>query len=59
MAIFTMGFGLHFIQLYAQVTVPKKGSYWLRTGILDGTSRKVGTMEIPLSAVVPLQRASK
>jgi VWFA-related protein len=42
------------VQLHAQLLVPAKGNYWLRTGILDRTSRKVGTMEIPLSAVVPL-----
>jgi hypothetical protein len=47
------------VQLHAQVVVPQKGNYWLRTGIFDRTSRKVGTMEIPLSAVVPLQQASK
>jgi VWFA-related protein len=47
------------VQLHAQVLVPAKGNYWLRTGILDRSSRKVGTMEIPLSAVVPLQQASK
>jgi VWFA-related protein len=35
------------------------GSYWLRTGVFDRGSRKVGTMEIPLSNVVPLQRAAK
>jgi hypothetical protein len=39
--------------------VPAKRSYWLRTGILDHGSRKVGTMEIPLSSVVPLQQAAK
>jgi VWFA-related protein len=47
------------VQLHAQLLVPAKGNYWLRTGILDRDSHKVGTMEIPLSAVVPLQQASK
>jgi VWFA-related protein len=47
------------VQLHAQLTVPAKGNYWLRTGIFDRSSRKVGTMEIPLSSVVPLQQASK
>ncbi|WP_058186613.1 VWA domain-containing protein [Terracidiphilus gabretensis] len=47
------------VQLHAQLFVPAKGHYWLRTGILDRSSHKVGTMEIPLSAVVPLQQASK
>ncbi len=47
------------VQLHAQLAVPAKGNYWLRTGILDRGSHKVGTMEIPLSAVVPLQQAAK
>jgi VWFA-related protein len=47
------------VQLHAQLFVPAKGKYWLRTGILDRSSHKVGTMEIPLSAVVPIQQASK
>jgi VWFA-related protein len=47
------------VQLHAQLAVPAKGNYWLRTGIFDRTSRKIGTMEIPLGAVVPLQKASK
>jgi len=47
------------VQLHADLAVPAKGNYWLRTGILDRGSRKVGTMEIPLGAVVPLQQAAK
>ena len=47
------------VQLHAQLAVPVKGNYWLRTGIFDRGSRKVGTMEIPLSAVVPLEQAAK
>jgi hypothetical protein len=46
------------VQLHAQLAVPK-GNYWLRTGIFDRASRKVGTMEIPLSAVKPLDTAAK
>ena len=46
------------VQLHAQLAVPR-GNYWLRTGIYDRTSRKVGTMEIPLSAVKPLDTAAK
>jgi VWFA-related protein len=38
------------LQLHGQVQVPK-GQYWLRTGIYDEGSRKVGTLEIPLSSV--------
>jgi VWFA-related protein len=47
------------VQLHAQLAVPAKGNYWLRTGIFDRGSRKVGTMEIPFSAVVPLEQAAK
>jgi len=28
-----------------------KGQYWLRIGIYDQSSAKVGTLEIPLSSV--------
>lgn len=38
------------VQLHARVAVPK-GNYWLRTGICDQGSHKVGTVEIPLSAI--------
>ena len=38
------------VQLHGAVNVPK-GDYWLRTGIYDQTTRKVGTMEIPLRLV--------
>jgi hypothetical protein len=29
------------------------GQYWLRTGVYDEGSTKVGTLEIPLAAVKP------
>ena len=38
------------VQLHGEISVPK-GQYWLRTGVYDEASRKVGTMEIPLSSV--------
>jgi VWFA-related protein len=38
------------VHLHADVDVPK-GQYWLRTGIYDEDSRKVGTMEVPFSSV--------
>lgn len=38
------------IPLHADVAAPK-GNYWLRTGIYDANSGKVGTLEIPLAAV--------
>lgn len=45
------------VQLRGEIAVPQKGNYWLRTGIYDKSSHKVGTMEIPLSAVKPVQTA--
>jgi hypothetical protein len=42
------------VQLHAEIAVPK-GQYWLRTGVYDQASHKVGTMEIPLAAVVEAQ----
>lgn len=38
------------VQLHGEFMVPK-GQYWLRTGVYDEASRKVGTMEVPLSSV--------
>ncbi|HMG84476.1 MAG TPA: VWA domain-containing protein [Terracidiphilus sp.] len=38
------------VQMHGEIQVPK-GQYWLRTGVYDQVSRKVGTMEIPLSSV--------
>lgn len=46
------------VQLHAELAVPK-GNFWLRTGVYDQGSRKVGTMEIALSSVVPLQVSGK
>jgi VWFA-related protein len=45
------------VQLHFDLAVPN-GNYWLRTGIYDRGSRKVGTMELPLSAVKPLETAT-
>jgi VWFA-related protein len=38
------------VQLHAEIGVPK-GQYWLRTGVYDQSSRKVGTLETSLSEV--------
>ncbi len=38
------------VQMHGEIQVPK-GQYWLRTGVYDEGSRKVGTMEVPLSSV--------
>jgi VWFA-related protein len=46
------------VQLHAELVVPR-GNYWLRTGIYDRGSHKVGTMEIPLAAVKPLESVAK
>jgi hypothetical protein len=37
-------------QLHTEIAVPK-GQYWLRTGVYDRGSRKVGTMEVALDSV--------
>ena len=42
------------LPMRTEVEVPK-GQYWLRTGVYDQGSRKVGTMEIALDSVVPVQ----
>jgi len=46
------------LQLHAEAAVPN-GNFWLRTGVYDQRSRKVGTMEIALAAVKPLETAAK
>jgi hypothetical protein len=38
------------VQLHADIAVPK-GNFWLRAGVYDQQSRKVGTIEIPLNGV--------
>jgi hypothetical protein len=38
------------VHLHGEVAVPK-GQFWLRTGIYDEGTHKVGTMEVPLSSV--------
>ena len=46
------------VQLHAELDVPR-GQYWLKTGVYDQATHKAGTMEIPLSAVKPVELASK
>ena len=41
------------VQLHTDIAMPK-GQYWLRAGVYDRGSGKVGTMEVALSSVVPL-----
>ena len=44
------------VQINADIEVPK-GQFWLRAGVYDQASQRVGTMEIPLDSVVPLPAA--
>ena len=46
------------LQLHAEIGAPK-GNLWLRTGVYDQASQKVGTLEIPLGAVKPLETAGQ
>jgi VWFA-related protein len=41
------------VQLHGELAVPT-GNFWLRTGVYDQGSGKVGTMEVALSSVVAL-----
>jgi VWFA-related protein len=45
------------VQMHAELSVPK-GQYWLRTGVYDQGSHKLGTMEVALSSVVPLEEVA-
>jgi hypothetical protein len=45
------------IQLRDWVEVPR-GQYWLRTGVYDPSTHKVGTLEVPLSAVKTIDTAA-
>ena len=51
-------FQLTGVPIHEEIEVPK-GQFWLRTGIYDQSTHKVGTMEIPLSSVKPLEVAAK
>jgi VWFA-related protein len=46
------------VQIHAEIEVPK-GQFWLRTGVYDQASHKVGTMEVPFSSVKPVETAAK
>ena len=37
-----------------QISVPVKGEYYLRLGIKDGSTGRVGALELPVAAVVKL-----
>jgi VWFA-related protein len=51
-------FQLAGVQIHEEIEIPK-GQFWLRTGLYDQATHKVGTMEIPLSSVKPLEVAAK
>jgi hypothetical protein len=46
------------VQFNADIAVPK-GQFWLRTGIYDQATQRVGTMEIPLSSVISTAVSTK
>jgi VWFA-related protein len=46
------------VQIHAEIQVPK-GQFWLRTGVYDQSSHKVGTMEVPFSSVKPVETAAR
>lgn len=45
------------VHLHAAISAPKR-NYWLRTGIYERGSCRVGTLEIPLSAIEPIVTAA-
>ncbi|HVC45654.1 MAG TPA: VWA domain-containing protein [Terracidiphilus sp.] len=47
------------VQMQAHLQVPRSGHYWLRTGVYDADTNRVGTMEIPLDQVTLNEMASK
>jgi len=46
------------VPMHFEIELPK-GQYWLRMGVYDQGSRKVGTMEVALSSVVALQASTR
>jgi VWFA-related protein len=46
------------VQFNADIAVPK-GQFWLRTGIYDQATQRVGTMEIPLTSVTSTTVSTK
>jgi VWFA-related protein len=46
------------LHLHADLDVPR-GQYWLRTGIYDRSTRKVGTMEVAFNRVQPVQASAQ
>jgi len=46
------------VQFNADFQVPK-GQFWLRAGVYDQATQRVGTMEIPLSSVTSTGTSSK
>lgn len=46
------------LQLHQDVEVPA-GQFWLRTGIIDDTTHKVGTMQVPFTSVHSIQASAQ
>ena len=46
------------VALTGEVSVPSKGTYWLRIGIRDKRTNNAGTIELPISAVKELTPAN-
>lgn len=42
------------VKVHSEIDAPK-GEYWLRTGVYDRTSHHIGTLEIPLGAIVAMK----
>lgn len=45
------------LKVHAELNIPR-GQYWLRTGIYDPSTHRVGTMEVPLSSVQQISELS-
>jgi hypothetical protein len=48
--------GIHFVQ---DISVPLKGECFLRIGVHDETTNKVGALELPIAAVSKLPAIAK
>jgi hypothetical protein len=44
---------------HEEVDVPAKGEYWLRVGVHDLASDKVGAVEVPTAAIAGVDAAKR
>lgn len=42
---------LHGLRYKQEISVPEKGEYYLRVGVQDSTSGRIGALELPVAAV--------